>query len=138
MDTMLDEDLLPAPASEDAENGEADANFDESLLVTMLGSSVPPSFFDRPVFKELSEKGLTKIPDMEHCGLSCHKVSQQWHARWGSTNFAPTWGETIRSEQKALLLCIMKLWEWYLEIKEDEEAKAYCKELAAYNKTVSF
>ena len=128
-----------------AENGEADAqDFDESLLVTWLGSAepgkehVPASFFDRPVFKDSSEKGWTRIPNVEHCGLSYHKSSKQWHARWGATNFAPTWGETTRSEQKALLLCVMKLWEWYLEIEGDEEAKEYREQLAAYNKTISF
>ena len=117
--------------------------FDESELVTMMGTydgktKAPPSFFERPVYKELSEKGLTRIPDVEHCGISCHTVSQQWHARWGNENYAPTWGENTRSEQKALLLCLMRLWTRYLEIVEDEEAKAYLKELAAYNKTVSF
>ena len=121
--------------------------FDESSLVTFFGensatdadSKKPPSiFFERESFKTLHEQGLTEIPNMDFIGISCHTISKQWHARWGSTNYAPMWGENLRSELKALLLCIIKLWSWYLDVANDKDAAAYYKKLVEYNKTVSF
>ena len=117
--------------------------FDESKLVTLLGEEfskgkVSPSYFNREVYQDLASKGLADIPNVEHCGLSCHTQSKQWHARWGVTNFAPMWGDTLRSEQKALVMCIMKLWSWYMEIVDDEESKAYYAKLVEYSKSISF
>lgn len=120
---------------------------DESKMVTLLGTCssgskkahVPPSFFSREAYAELDTLGLTEIPPLDGYGLSYHKVSFQWHARCGAKNFAPSWGEGIRSEKKALLLALMKLWDWYLEAKpDDSDAKTHQDSLALYFASVSF
>lgn len=46
---------------------------------------------------------------------SYHQSTCQWHARSGSKNFAPSWGNELRSEKMALLLCLKKLWTWNKE-----------------------
>ena len=121
---------------------------DESDLYTLVGNSstavgksshhTPPSFFTREVYSELDQLGLAMVPCGHGSSLSYHSVSGQWHGRRDGKNYAPTWG-SLRSEKKALLLVLLKLWAWHLEENpEDEEAKEKLNRLQEFNATVDF
>ena len=94
--------------------GEED-QFEQMVVKVSENSSQfkpPPSFMHRPAYKALNEQNLVNLPPLEGVGLWCHKSTSQWHAHFGSTNFAPTWGNS-RSEEKAILLAVQKIWQWY-------------------------
>lgn len=116
---------------------------DEMHFVTLTGSTekkfTPPSFFSRDAFVALDNLGLADIPNVKGFSLSYHSVSQQWHGRNGSKNFAPSWGEGNRSEEKALVLVLLQLWEWYREdVADDDVAQSKLTTLAEHLKTLSF
>lgn len=120
----------------------------EADFVTVLGSSQsdlksggsaskPHLFFTREVYQELDKLGLTTLPSTVGFGLSCHMVSHQWHGRFGEKHFAPSWGEKIRSEMKALLLVLIQIWSWFLETAPDDtNAKEHHEKLTTFSATV--
>eukprot|EP00435_Cladocopium_sp_Y103_P033811 s1426_g8.t1 len=85
----------------------------------------PEEFRLRPVFLQLTGEGLTRVPP--GCGIFLHRVSAQWHSRYGyhsEINSAPTWNSKLRSERKALLLALSKMWRWFAaetKAKEDKD-----------------
>lgn len=128
-----------------------DGSADDMNFVTLMGSGgggdasteekkyTPPAFFNRDAFVALNNLGLAEIPNVTGFSLSYHSVSQQWHGRNGSKNFAPSWGEGNRSEEKALLLVLLQLWEWYrAEFPDDAAAQTQLTKLADHMKTLSF
>lgn len=94
----------------------------ESTKVTTENTHIPKCFFEREVFCDLDKEGLTLLPSSEGMGLSYHKQSKQWHSWWlvEKKNYAPTWGNK-RSELKALLLALIRLWSWHLSILSDDQ-----------------
>lgn len=121
--------------------GDETETVNEGDLVVAVSQSkhTPPVFFTRPCYQELDGMGLTRLPEATGFTLSYHSVSCQWHARWQSADkhFAPSHG-TIRSEMKALLLSLCKLWEWYLSTEDSVEGKDYLKRLEEYMGKVEF
>ena len=85
----------------------------------------PASFMHREAYRSLAEEGLVDLPPLGSAGLWCHASTQQWHAHHGvkKINFAPSWGNS-RSETKAILLALERLWLWYTEENPlDEQAR---------------
>eukprot|EP00438_Fugacium_kawagutii_P018218 Skav218333 [mRNA] locus=scaffold755:304425:305316:- [translate_table: standard] len=110
-----------------------DANQFISFLETGVGTAssaaksieFPAEFRLRPVFVALEQEGLTKVPPLKGCGVFLHRASSQWHCRYGHAselNCAPSWNESLRSERKALLIALTKMWKWYsLESKRQQD-----------------
>eukprot|EP00438_Fugacium_kawagutii_P013452 Skav225993 [mRNA] locus=scaffold4003:197432:197896:+ [translate_table: standard] len=128
--TLTDDD----DADDQAENIGSDCEWDDSgansstteLSETMMkvvspNSDVPVSrphhFSTREEFVKLENEGLTLLPPVQGCFLSCHMASCQWHAGYpkngGYVNRAPKWGPGLRSEREALLLTLEFLWQKY-------------------------
>ena len=119
----------------------APAAIDEANMFTSVSKAyVPACFFEREAYQQLHAEGLTDLPESGLFRLSYHSVSKQWHAMWEaeSKNFAPTWG-SLRSELKALLLVLIRIWEWQLSASPEDVAAQEClNKIRAYSESVSF
>ena len=104
-----------------------------------IGKIVPGEFRQRPAFIELEQLGLTEVPNVQGCGIFLHKVTSQWHSRYGhysQINTAPTWNDHLRSERKALLMALLAMWRWYAnETKSSEHLAHVAKLESALDKT---
>lgn len=114
------------------------ANMDRDQFVAMVVSEddkcsrakPPASFMHRAAFVALSEKDLTRLPDLAGAGIFYHNSTNQWHASWAGGNRAPSWGPGLRSEKAALLIALMALWRQYLLVNSgDEQAKTHFQKL---------
>ena len=96
-----------------------------------LPASKPKKFFTRQAYIDLESEGLTALPPVPGCFLSCHESSCQWHAGYpnaqgGISNRAPMWADHLRSERKALITALHFLWSCYFKRSghgEDQVAK---------------
>lgn len=113
---------------------------EEDLVVAVPKVHTPAAFFKREAYVALNDLGLTELP--EGCfKLAYHSVSHQWHGRWDAENrnYAPSWGPSIRSETKALVLALIQLWEWKLQTApESSEVQDQLKRLETYSSTLEF
>lgn len=88
----------------------------------------PVEFRPRPAFVELQQQGLTDLPPGGKCALYYHRSTSQWHGVFGAEgerNRAPTWSPSLRSEQKALLLCLIAIWTWFCGTNNDACHRKY-------------
>ncbi|CAK8985840.1 unnamed protein product [Durusdinium trenchii] len=97
----------------------------------------PAEFRSRPSYVLLRDEGLTELPPVKGAGIYYHNSTSQWHAIFGCASEkhrAPTHGENIRSERKAILLALIAMWEWYCTTTEN---KTHHKYLAVLSKALS-
>eukprot|EP00438_Fugacium_kawagutii_P007704 Skav222593 [mRNA] locus=scaffold1852:30316:32970:+ [translate_table: standard] len=78
--------------------------------------SKPKTFGDRPTYVALESEGLVELPPVKGIFLSFHAASSQWHGGYPKSdgtvaNRAPKFATGLRSERKALLLCLEFLWQ---------------------------
>lgn len=88
----------------------------------------PVEFRSRPAFVELEQQGLTDLPPGGKCALYYHRATSQWHGVFGAEgerNRAPSWSATLRSEQKAILLCLIAIWTWFCGTDNSNHHRKY-------------
>ena len=125
-------------AREHSDNESADEVNDqdfEDLLVAGDGTAprswTPPSFMEREAYRQLVAEGLAGLPPVSGVGLRYHRSTSQWHGVYGSTNFAPTWGD-IRSERVALLMALHGVWQMFANSNpNDKDAQDHVSVLKA-------
>ena len=128
------------PFGSDAEMGDGEPFDENNMFVSISKKQVPPCFFEREAYCTLSKQGLCDLPECGDFKLSYHSVSCQWHAMWGSSNYAPSWGK-IRSEIKALLLVLIRIWKEHVSTLAEQDAapaKEYLHRLESYSEDISF
>ena len=103
---------LEKDSSSSADEDEAPAVVDyEEALVSACPSSrtyAPPSFWTREVYQELFNQGLCVLPAVPGMGLRYHKAGQQWeaHSPYSQRSVEPKWSPTLRSEKRAIFMCL--------------------------------
>lgn len=104
----------------------------ECSFMVFVGSDTkkpepPGDFREREAFKKLESKGLTDVPPAPYCGIYFHRVTKQWHTRYGESgekHSAPTYHEGLRSEGKAILIALLGMWKWFaVHTKNKTDAK---------------
>ena len=92
----------------------------------------PPSFMEREAYAKLSAEGLTGLPPVTGVGIRYHKSSQQWHGTFDGKNVEPKWHASLRSERKAILMCLHAIWEWFSKTHpQDKDAREHVELLHA-------
>ena len=134
-------------ASEDDDQQKPDFDFEEALVAagadepaqSTSRSWAPPSFFERSAYQALTGEGLTVLPPSAGVGLRYHKANRQWHAVTAAgKHYEPSWG-SHRSETRALLMALEKLWGEYVEANQaDSKASEHLKVLRAKLADTSF
>lgn len=107
-----EEDVHGHLGGEESEEGEDDALPE---LPSDVQGLIDVMKFDREAYLDLVEDGLAVMPDVEGAGLYYHKRTRQWHAAYpGQRGRAPTHG-SLRTERKAILICLHYLWDKHVE-----------------------
>ena len=87
-----------------------DVDYDEALVSAVPGGRhwAPASFFERLAYKALFNEGMAVLPPLQGFSLRYHKANRQWHgcSPYSAKDIEPSWGPTVRSERKALLMVL--------------------------------